>query len=294
MPNHHRISAQETPMPPPPIATRDEVRAFDRYCIETLGVPSIALMENAGRQIAEAARRMIEGLAHPRVLVLAGRGNNGGDGFVVARHLAIDGIRAEIMVLAPRDQIQADAGINLAILDRMGFAIQCLAGPAEEIVRQLRPRLQAADLVIDGLLGTGTKGSIREPYASVITAVNAAGRAVLAIDIPSGLDGDTGQPLGPTIRTGRTITLAALKPGFSAPGAAASAPAPSIRPARSLAAFTSAVTSFTATPSGGAYRNSSSARPWFSRTPSKAMPPVRSPSAERKSIRLMTWSLRPM
>ena len=208
-------------MPPPPMATRDEVRAFDRYCIETLGVPSIALMENAGRQIAEAARRMIEGLVDPRVLVLAGRGNNGGDGFVVARHLAIDGIRAEIMVLAPRDQIQADAGINLAILERMGFAIQCLAGPAEEIVRQLQPRLQAADLVIDGLLGTGTKGSIREPYASVITAVNAAGRPVLAIDIPSGLDCDTGQPLGPTIRAGRTVTLAALKPGFSAPAAAA-------------------------------------------------------------------------
>jgi NAD(P)H-hydrate epimerase len=207
--------------PPPPIATRDEVRAFDRYCIETLGVPSIALMENAGRQIAEAARRMIEGLADPRVLVLTGRGNNGGDGFVVARHLAIDGVRAEVVVVAARDQIQGDADVNLAILERMGFAIQCLDGPAEEIVRQLRPRLERADLVVDGLLGTGTRGSIREPYASVIAAVNAAGRPVLAIDIPSGLDCDTGQPLGPTIRASRTVTLAALKSGFSSPTAAA-------------------------------------------------------------------------
>jgi NAD(P)H-hydrate epimerase len=204
-------------MQPPPTATRDEVRAFDRYCIETLGVPSIALMENAGRQIAEAACRMIEGLADPRVLVLAGRGNNGGDGFVVARHLAIDGVRAEVAVVAARDQIQGDADVNLAILERMGFAIQCLDGPAKEIVRQLRPRLQAADLVVDGLLGTGTKGNIREPYASVIAAVNDAGRPVLAIDIPSGLDCDTGQPLGPTIRAARTVTMAALKSGFSSP-----------------------------------------------------------------------------
>jgi NAD(P)H-hydrate epimerase len=206
---------------PPPVATRDEVRAFDRYSIETLGVPSIALMENAGRQIADAARRMIEGLADPRVLVLAGRGNNGGDGFVVARHLAIDGIRAEVAVVAPRDQIQGDADINLKILERMGLAILCLDGPAEDIVRQLGPRLEKADLVVDGLLGTGAKGSIREPYASVITAVNAAGRPVLAVDIPSGLDCDTGQPLGPTIRASRTVTMAAIKSGFTAPNAAA-------------------------------------------------------------------------
>jgi NAD(P)H-hydrate epimerase len=205
--------------PPPPIATRDEVRAFDRYAIETLGVPSIALMENAGRQIADAARRMIEGLLDPRVLVLAGRGNNGGDGFVVARHLAIDGIRPDVVVVAPRDHIEGDADINLRILERMGFAILCLDGLPDQIVRQLGPRLEKADLVIDGLLGTGTKGSIREPYASVITAVNAAGRPVLAVDIPSGLDCDTGQPLGPTIRASRTVTMAAIKSGFSDPGA---------------------------------------------------------------------------
>jgi len=207
--------------PPPSTATRDEVRAFDRYAIETLGMPSTVLMENAGRQIADAARRMIEGLLDAHVLVLAGRGNNGGDGFVVARHLAIDGVRAEVVVVAARDQVQGDADINLAVLERMGFAVQCLDGPAAEIVRQVTPRLEKADLVIDGLLGTGTKGSIREPYASVITAVNAAGRPVLAIDIPSGLDCDTGRPLGPTIRAGRTVTLAALKAGFSAPTAAA-------------------------------------------------------------------------
>ena len=203
-----------------PFATRDEIRAFDKYAVETLGIPGIVLMENAGRRIAEAARAMVRGAAARHVLILAGRGNNGGDGYVVARRLAIDGIISEVAVLAPRGEIKGDADTNLGILERMGRTVRILDGPADQVLRGLAPLLARADLVVDGLLGTGTRGQVREPYASVITAVNAAGRSVLAIDIPSGLDCDTGRPLGPTIRAGRTVTLAALKAGFSAPGAA--------------------------------------------------------------------------
>lgn len=203
-----------------PIATRDEIRDFDRYAIETLGVPGIVLMENAGRQIAEAARAMLAGRAKPRVVILAGPGNNGGDGFVVARHLAMAGIRAEVALLAPREKIAGDADTNLRILEALGFQVRVLAGKVEAALGELRPILAEADLVVDGLLGTGTRGEIREPYASVIGAVNAARRPVLAIDIPSGLDPDTGKPLGPTVRATKTVTLAAVKVGFRKPGAA--------------------------------------------------------------------------
>jgi len=203
-----------------PARTRDEIRAFDRYAIETLGAAGIVLMENAGRQIAEAARAMIAEKTNPHVLVLAGPGNNGGDGFVAARHLAVGGVRAEVVLIAPPEKIVGDAATNLAILEAMGFSVRILVGEAEEMLRELRPMLARADLVVDGLLGTGTRGKVREPFASVIRAVNDAGRPVLAIDIPSGLDPDTGQPLGPTVRAARTVTMAARKVGFEQPGAA--------------------------------------------------------------------------
>ncbi|HUX00675.1 MAG TPA: NAD(P)H-hydrate epimerase [Phycisphaerae bacterium] len=223
-----------------PARTRDEIRALDRWAMETLGVAGIVLMENAGRQIAEAARAMIAGKKNPRVLILAGPGNNGGDGFVAARHLAaVGGVRAEVVLLAPpfdmlraalspskgmvegpREKMTGDAATNLAILEAMDLSVRVLVGEAEEMLRELRPMLAGADLVVDGLLGTGTRGKVREPFASVIRAVNDAGRPVLAIDIPSGLDPDTGEPLGPTIRAARTVTMAARKVGFERPGAA--------------------------------------------------------------------------
>ena len=203
-----------------PVATRDEIRAFDRYAIEVLGVPGIVLMENAGRQIAEAARAMLAPGKRARVVILAGPGNNGGDGFVVARHLAMAGIRPEVALLAPREKIVGDADTNLRVLEALGFQVRVLAGKVEAVLGALCPMLAEADLVVDGMLGTGTRGEIREPYASVIGAVNDARRPVLAIDIPSGLDPDTGKPLGPTVRATKTVTLAAVKVGFRKPGAA--------------------------------------------------------------------------
>jgi len=201
-------------------ATRDEVRAFDQYCVEKLGVPSIALMENAGRQIADVARAMLDRVEFRHCLILAGRGNNGGDAFVAARHLAGRGYMSEVILIGRRDGVQGDAAKNLDIFQAMGGYVRGLDGDAGEILRELAPTFCGADLIIDGLLGTGTQGEIREPYAGVITAVNAARKRVLAIDIPSGLDCDTGRPLGPTIRAEKTVTMAAVKKGFAEPGAA--------------------------------------------------------------------------
>ena len=198
-------------------ATREEVRAFDRYCIEKLGIPGIVLMENAGRQIADVARAMLDRAEFRHCLVLAGRGNNGGDAFVVARHLAIRGYMSEVILLGNRNEVRGDAATNLDIFQAMGGYIRGLDGAAGEVLRELAPTFQGADLIIDGLLGTGTQGEIREPYAAVIKAVNATGRPVIAIDIPSGLDCDTGRPLGPTIRAAKTVTMAAMKTGFRNP-----------------------------------------------------------------------------
>jgi NAD(P)H-hydrate epimerase len=208
-------------MPEYNYATRQEARAFDRYCLSKLGVPGVVLMENAGRQIADEARLMLLLAAPQHVLVVAGRGNNGGDGYVVARHLAIHGAAVQVAVLAPRSEIQGDADTNLRILEAMGLPVHILDGPLGETLRQLKAPLEAAGLIVDALLGTGTQGEVRQPYAGAIAAVNDAMRPVLAIDIPSGMDCDTGRPLGPTIRAARTVTMAVRKAGFRNPDAAA-------------------------------------------------------------------------
>jgi NAD(P)H-hydrate epimerase len=204
-----------------PVRTRDEIREFDRTCIEDLGVPGIVLMENAGRQIAEVVREDVGLEPVPHVVILAGRGNNGGDGFVVARHLAIYGVPAKVLLIGRRSDVGGDAHTNLSVLEAMDADLEVLDGPDEEVVTRCGQVLKVADVIVDGLLGTGTQGEIRPPFGGVIEAVNANRdhADVFAIDIPSGLDCDTGMPLGPTVRAKATVTMAALKQGFEAEGA---------------------------------------------------------------------------
>ncbi|MDP6380099.1 MAG: NAD(P)H-hydrate epimerase, partial [Phycisphaerae bacterium] len=191
----------------------------DRRAIEQVGIPGIVLMENAGRQIAGAAREMLDDSGGKRALILAGGGNNGGDGFVVARHLLITGHEPRVMVIAEPEKISGDARTNLEVLKNLGLTVEALTGHPDEILSRLRPALGEADLVVDGLLGTGTTGEIREPRANVVEAVNSAGKPVLSIDIPSGMDCDTGGPLGACIRADCTVTMVARKVGFKSPAA---------------------------------------------------------------------------
>ncbi len=206
-----------------PIRTRDEIREFDRTCIEDLGVPGIVLMENAGRQIAEVVREDVGLEPTPHVVILAGRGNNGGDGFVVARHLAIYGVLAKILVIGRRSDVSGDAHTNLSVLEAMDADIEVLDGVDEAVIERCQQVLNVADVIVDGLLGTGTQGEIRPPFGGIIEAVNAHRdhADVFAIDIPSGMDADSGMPLGPTVRAKATVTMAALKKGFAAEGAEA-------------------------------------------------------------------------
>jgi len=187
--------------------TREEIRELDRIAIEDYGMPGVVLMEHAGAGAAECALEMLGGVRNARVAVVCGRGNNGGDGYVVARLLHNKGVAVTIDLLAPRDKIVGDALVNLRIIEKMNLDIRAAERGA--------PDLSAADLVVDAMLGTGLAGAVREPFLSSIKAVNAAGRPVLAIDIPSGLDANTGEVLGDCVRAARTATFALPKIGFA-------------------------------------------------------------------------------
>jgi NAD(P)H-hydrate epimerase len=199
--------------PPLRSLTRDEVRAIDRRAIEELGLPGIVLMENAGRGAAELLIEL--GIDGP-VIVVAGKGNNGGDGFVIARHLEIRGFEVRVLLFADPRELAGDALTNYGVLSAAGTPIRYCA---EAESAGWKDELPPGSWIVDALLGTGTRGSVREPFIGVIEQVNASGVPVLAVDLPSGLDCDTGQPLGPCVRAAHTATFVAPKRGFHAPGA---------------------------------------------------------------------------
>ncbi len=198
--------------------TREQVREVDRRAMEEYGIPGLVLMENAGRGAADVAQAMLAGVDAPRVAVLCGKGNNGGDGFVLARHLHNRGYPVELFYTGRLDEPgEGDAAVNRRIARRMGLPIEEVLSP--EDAKAVGERLRLYDLVVDALLGMGLRGAPREPARSLIEAVNAAGRRVLAVDIPSGLDCDTGEPLGLAVKAERTVTFAANKIGFTRPAA---------------------------------------------------------------------------
>jgi NAD(P)H-hydrate epimerase len=196
--------------------TRAQLRDLDRRAIHDLGVPGVVLMENAGRSMAELLLK----LGSRGVVVCCGKGNNGGDGFVIARHLDNAGVAVRVLLFAEPAELAGDAAINHTILARSGVSLDVLAGPRLQEER-LAAELARADWVVDALFGSGLQGPVRPPFDRVIAAINAAPGRVLAVDIPSGLDADTGRPLGPTVRAHHTATVAALKKGFREPEAAA-------------------------------------------------------------------------
>jgi NAD(P)H-hydrate epimerase len=197
------------------VLSREEVRNLDRRAIAELGLPGVVLMENAGRGTAELLRALG---VHGGVVVCCGKGNNGGDGFVIARHLDNYQIPVRVLLFARPEELTGDAAINYRVLAASGVPIEIHAGAVlnDEAVRR---HLAAAEWVVDALFGTGLAGPVRPPFDAVIAAINASPARVLAVDIPSGLDCDTGQPLGPTVRAEHTATFVALKQGFTNPAA---------------------------------------------------------------------------
>ncbi|HRQ76524.1 MAG TPA: NAD(P)H-hydrate epimerase [Phycisphaerales bacterium] len=198
----------------PLIFARHSIREVDRIAIEEYGIPGIVLMENAARGAASIALDMLTETGGPKarkILIICGAGNNGGDGYAMARHLHNAGAAIILMPLGePRPG--TDAAINREICRKMGL---------HEVAAIDRPLLPRVDLLVDAIFGTGLDRAITGLAADIIGWINEYGAPVLAVDAPSGLDADTGKPLGAAVRANQTATFAGLKRGFMSSDAAA-------------------------------------------------------------------------
>jgi NAD(P)H-hydrate epimerase len=200
--------------------TRDQCRELDRRAIEEYGIPSLVLMENAGRGCVDVLERL--GIDGP-VVILCGKGNNAGDGFVIARHLDIRGYECRVILLCSPIELSGDATINYAILDNADVSIVEMASSQRDYSSEIQKRLEdyarGAAWLVDAMLGTGARGEPRPPFDAAIDWMNSQVCKKLAVDVPSGLDCDTGQPATHTIRADHTCTFAAMKVGFTQPAA---------------------------------------------------------------------------
>src|SRR5271156_2893211 len=198
------------------ILSAGEMREVDRLTIARCGIPSLTLMENAGASVAEFIAQRWPKFAQHRIVVLCGKGNNGGDGFVVARHLLELGAKPEVYLFAAPDEMQGDAAANCKRWQEVSAAMQMVRNSAD--LQNIKPALDAADIVVDALLGTGTRGAAEGFLAEAIEAVNKRHKTVrsvvVAVDIPSGLVADTGETLGACINATYTVTFTAPKMGM--------------------------------------------------------------------------------
>lgn len=192
--------------------TRAQVRELDRSAIEDCHIPGIVLMENAARGVVNAAMRMRRGVDSPSAVIVCGGGNNGGDGLAVARHLHNAGWSVELLI-ASQKPYTGDALTN----ERIASAMNLRRRSMEEASDVINPF--ANEFVIDALFGTGLTRPAQPEQRVIIELMNASGLPVLAVDLPSGLDCDTGEPLGACVRATQTVTFVAEKAGFANPAA---------------------------------------------------------------------------
>lgn len=197
------------------VATADQMRRFDTAAIEEYGVPGVILMENAGRHVFEAVRDLLGTVSGRMVTVVSGRGNNGGDGFVAARHLREAGALVRVFLIGDPGDVKGDAKVNLDALMSGGQVVESVKSAAD-----MKPALAGCNVVLDAIFGTGLKGDIEGLAADAIMEINGCGRPVVAVDMPSGLDADTGRVLGVCVEADFTVTFALPKLGhFMYPGA---------------------------------------------------------------------------
>lgn len=199
--------------------TTQQIRELDVLAIEHVGIPGLVLMENAARNVAEAIYHWLVNPGAQRVVVLCGPGNNGGDGFVVARHLHNAGVRVAVVLAAAREKLRGDALLNFGICERMELEIVDATDTGG--LKRAEGVMERSDVVVDALLGSGVTGAPRDRIRELIERANASRATRIAIDIPSGLNADTGAVYEPCFQAAATITFVASKVGFSAAGAAA-------------------------------------------------------------------------
>ncbi len=191
------------------VLTSSEMREIDRKTIEEIGIPGPVLMENAGIRITGAILKRFPRIKEENVVVVAGKGNNGGDGFVVARHLFNLGARPSVLLLASKQEMKGDAALNLGIADKIGVEIAEVT-TVEEWKKQ-RVGLFHASVIVDAIFGTGLLKPAEGLYAAAIEDINKAPGFKVAVDIPSGLSSDTHLLIGPAVRADLTVALAAPK-----------------------------------------------------------------------------------
>jgi ADP-dependent NAD(P)H-hydrate dehydratase / NAD(P)H-hydrate epimerase len=195
-----------------PLPTADEMRLADRRVTERYGVPSLLLMENAGRGAVDALVRVLGPVEGRRIVVVCGKGSNGGDGFVVARHLLGRGARVSAWLVGRGGEVQGDARVNLEALRRAGESVVEASNAG-----RLRVALGEADVVVDALLGTGVRGVLREPVRSTVELIRRAsadGIPVVAVDTPTAVDLSSGEPSDPAVRADLTVTFHRPKTGL--------------------------------------------------------------------------------
>ena len=194
------------------IATAQEMRDIDKATMEWFGLPGVALMENAGRAVAEKAVSVLEEPRGKIVFIVCGGGNNGGDGFVAARWLHNRGVRVKLFLVADRSLVKGDALVHLETIVRMG--VECVDFTEPRGMEKARIGAAFADLVIDALLGTGFHGELSESYRESIEMMNGSGKKILSVDIPSGVEADTGLVREKAVQAFCTVTFGLPKPGL--------------------------------------------------------------------------------
>ena len=187
------------------LLTAAEMASMDRQATEQYGIPSLTLMENAGRLVSEAAVDMLGDPRRRRIAIFCGKGNNGGDGLVAARHLARSGAEVKLYVLGSFQDLKADSGANLQAAGRAGISV--VAVPDSETLTAAGNTVRGASLVIDALLGTGFSPPLHGLYADAVKLLNGLGVPVLAVDIPSGLSSDSGLLPDTAVNATRTVTF---------------------------------------------------------------------------------------
>jgi NAD(P)H-hydrate epimerase len=186
----------------------EEMKAMDNYAIKNIGIPSIILMENAALKVVEN----IDLHNINSFTIICGIGNNGGDGLAVTRHLILKEKIVDLFIIGNLDKATEDFNINLNILENMGIRFTHVT--EEKDLTVLKKSLKRNDLAIDSIFGIGLTRNIEDLYKEVISLINSKSKNILSIDIPSGLDGDTGKVLGISVKANKTITFHLMKEGL--------------------------------------------------------------------------------
>ncbi len=189
----------------------ERMREIDRIAQEEIGIPSIVLMENAGRSVSEIALDTIKGARRTRLYIFCGRGNNGGDGMVCARYLLNSNIRPSIFLLSEPSDLKQDPRINFKILSRMNLSINPITGSRD--IRRLKNRFDC-DCIVDAIFGTGFSGEVTGLAQDLIDLINRRNRTTISVDVPSGLNATTGIVENLCVRATKTVTFGLPKKGF--------------------------------------------------------------------------------